>query len=71
MGTKVLWCFLSNEFGDEGILSILKLIEESSRLMARELAAKGVHFSSSFTFLDLVKDPRWGRSEHVLEKILV
>lgn len=39
-----------------------KLIEESSRLMARELAAKGVHLALVST-LDLVKDPRWGRSE--------
>ncbi len=39
-----------------------ELIEASSRLMARELAAKGVHLALVST-LDLAKDPRWGRSE--------
>lgn len=38
------------------------LTEQSSRLMAQELAAKGVHLALVST-LDLVKDPRWGRSE--------
>jgi beta-glucosidase len=39
-----------------------QLIEKTSRLMAKELAAKGVHLALVST-LDLVKDPRWGRSE--------
>jgi beta-glucosidase len=39
-----------------------QLIEKNSRLMAKELAAKGVHLALVST-LDLVKDPRWGRSE--------
>ena len=39
-----------------------ELIKQSSQLMARELAAKGVHLALVST-LDLVKDPRWGRSE--------
>lgn len=39
-----------------------ELMEQSSRLMANELAAKGVHLALVST-LDLVKDPRWGRSE--------
>lgn len=38
------------------------LIKRSSRLMAKELSAKGVHLALVST-LDLVKDPRWGRSE--------
>lgn len=38
------------------------LIEETSHLMAKELAAKGVHIALVST-LDLAKDPRWGRSE--------
>lgn len=38
------------------------LVAESSRLMARELSAKGVHLALVST-LDLAKDPRWGRSE--------
>lgn len=39
-----------------------KLTEQSSRLMAKELAAKGVHLALVST-LDLAKDPRWGRTE--------
>lgn len=39
-----------------------ELIKQSSQLMARELATKGVHLALVST-LDLVKDPRWGRSE--------
>ena len=39
-----------------------QLIEETSHLMAQELAAKGVHIALVST-LDLAKDPRWGRSE--------
>ncbi|TPR55137.1 glycoside hydrolase family 3 N-terminal domain-containing protein [Enterococcus sp. OL5] len=39
-----------------------QLIEETSHLMAKELAAKGVHIALVST-LDLAKDPRWGRSE--------
>lgn len=39
-----------------------ELIKQSSQLMAQELAAKGVHLALVST-LDLVKDPRWGRSE--------
>lgn len=39
-----------------------ELMTETSRLMARELAAKGVHLALVST-LDLMKDPRWGRSE--------
>ncbi|WP_025478086.1 glycoside hydrolase family 3 C-terminal domain-containing protein [Enterococcus faecium] len=38
------------------------LLEQSSRLMAKELAAKGVHLALVST-LDLAKDPRWGRTE--------
>lgn len=38
------------------------LLEQSSRLMAKELAAKGVHLALVST-LDLTKDPRWGRTE--------
>lgn len=38
------------------------LIERTSRLMAKEMAAKGVHLALVST-LDLMKDPRWGRSE--------
>ena len=40
----------------------LELVEQTSRLMAKELAAKGVHLALVST-LDLLKDPRWGRSE--------
>lgn len=39
-----------------------ELTKKSSQLMAQELAAKGVHLALVST-LDLVKDPRWGRSE--------
>lgn len=39
-----------------------ELMRASSHLMARELAAKGVHLALVST-LDLAKDPRWGRSE--------
>lgn len=39
-----------------------ELVENSSHLMAKELAAKGVHLALVST-LDLAKDPRWGRSE--------
>ncbi|WP_291291382.1 glycoside hydrolase family 3 N-terminal domain-containing protein [Enterococcus sp.] len=39
-----------------------ELIEKTSHLMAKELAAKGVHIALVST-LDLAKDPRWGRSE--------
>ncbi|EME8206745.1 glycoside hydrolase family 3 C-terminal domain-containing protein [Enterococcus faecium] len=38
------------------------LLEQTSRLMAKELAAKGVHLALVST-LDLAKDPRWGRTE--------
>ncbi|MET1925322.1 glycoside hydrolase family 3 N-terminal domain-containing protein [Enterococcus faecium] len=38
------------------------LFEQTSRLMAKELAAKGVHLALVST-LDLAKDPRWGRTE--------
>ncbi|QZY26842.1 glycoside hydrolase family 3 C-terminal domain-containing protein [Enterococcus lactis] len=38
------------------------LLEQSSRLMAKELAAKGVYLALVST-LDLAKDPRWGRTE--------
>ncbi|WP_236674841.1 glycoside hydrolase family 3 N-terminal domain-containing protein [Enterococcus sp. BWR-S5] len=38
------------------------LIEETSRLMAEELAAKGVHLAL-VSSLDLSRDPRWGRTE--------
>ncbi|HAZ1210237.1 TPA: family 3 glycosyl hydrolase [Enterococcus faecium] len=38
------------------------LLEQSSRLMVKELAAKGVHLALVST-LDLAKDPRWGRTE--------
>lgn len=38
------------------------LLEQSSRWMAKELAAKGVHLALVST-LDLAKDPRWGRTE--------
>ncbi|MGG5358189.1 MULTISPECIES: glycoside hydrolase family 3 C-terminal domain-containing protein [unclassified Enterococcus] len=39
-----------------------ELIKRTSRLMAKEMAAKGVHLALVST-LDLLKDPRWGRSE--------
>ncbi|WP_429976138.1 glycoside hydrolase family 3 N-terminal domain-containing protein [Enterococcus sp. DIV0086] len=39
-----------------------QLIEKISRLMAKELATKGVHIALVST-LDLAKDPRWGRTE--------
>ncbi|MGM0124790.1 beta-glucosidase [Enterococcus sp. AZ194] len=39
-----------------------ELIQQTSELMAQELAAKGVHLALVST-LDLMKDPRWGRSE--------
>ncbi|HFX3747574.1 TPA: glycoside hydrolase family 3 C-terminal domain-containing protein [Enterococcus faecium] len=38
------------------------LLEQSSRLMAKELAAKRVHLALVST-LDLAKDTRWGRTE--------
>lgn len=38
------------------------LLEQTSRLMEKELAAKGVHLALVST-LDLAKDPRWGRTE--------
>ncbi|EGP5219248.1 family 3 glycosyl hydrolase [Enterococcus faecium] len=38
------------------------LLEQTSRLMAKELAAKGVHLALVST-LELAKDPRWGRTE--------
>lgn len=37
-------------------------MQQSSHLMAQELALKGVNLALVST-LDLVKDPRWGRSE--------
>lgn len=39
-----------------------RLMQQSSHLMAQELALKGVNLALVST-LDLVKDPRWGRSE--------
>lgn len=39
-----------------------ELIEETSRMMARELTSKGIHLALVST-LDLARDPRWGRTE--------
>ncbi|MEC6746957.1 glycoside hydrolase family 3 N-terminal domain-containing protein [Marinilactibacillus sp. XAAS-LB27] len=39
-----------------------ELIEKMSRKMSEELSAKGVHLALVST-LDLVRDPRWGRTE--------
>lgn len=39
-----------------------ELMQQSAQLMAQELALKGVNLALVST-LDLVKDPRWGRSE--------
>ncbi|MFV0559293.1 MAG: glycoside hydrolase family 3 N-terminal domain-containing protein [Enterococcus sp.] len=39
-----------------------ELVKKTSNLMAKELSYKGVHLALVST-LDLVKDPRWGRSE--------
>ncbi len=41
------------------------LLEQTSRLMAKELAAKGVHLALVST-LDLAKDPRWEGQKSVL-----
>lgn len=38
------------------------LIRKSSQMMAKELSLKGVHIALVST-MDLLKDPRWGRSE--------